>query len=261
MATPIEYRATWGARESNGDGTELRGLASEVRVHHTATANIPAAATVETERAVMRELERIGESRFGAGISYNVLVFPSGRAYQGVSYNRRGTHTGGRNSIARSVCFVGNFELVAPTAAALATAAAIIAEGRGVYWARNAPVGPHRDVKATACPGRHVMPHMAALAAGTAGGGASPAPSTPAPAPAPAPAPSRVLEVGSTGARVEALQRRLKTGYPLYAKHLVPDGVYGPKTEAVVAEFQRRAHLKVDGVAGPVTFAALGLAY
>lgn len=256
----IASRASWGAQHENGDLT-LLSLAAEVSLHHSATANLAADASLELERAAMRDLERIGEARFGRGISYNVLVFPSGRAYQGVSFNRRGTHTGGKNSTVRSVCFVGNFEVVAPTAAALATAAAIIAEGRGKWWRQDAPVRPHSHYKATACPGRHVVPHLAALAAGTAGAGAAPAPSTPTPAPAPAPAPSRVLEVGSRGARVEALQLRLKTRYPLYAKHLVVDGVYGPKTEAVVAEFQRRAKLKVDGVAGPATHAALGLAY
>lgn len=55
------------------------------------------------------------------------------------------------------------------------------------------------------------------------------------------------------------LQRRLKTRFPAYARHLVVDGVYGPATEAAVSEFQRRKHLEPTGVAGPLTLSRLGL--
>lgn len=68
-----------------------------------------------------------------------------------------------------------------------------------------------------------------------------------------------LLRRGSRGPRVAALQTRLRTGYPLYAKDLQSDGVFGARTEAAVREFQRRAGLTVDGVAGPVTLARLGL--
>jgi hypothetical protein len=37
------------------------------------------------------------------------------------------------------------------------------------------------------------------------------------------------------------------------------DGIYGPRTTAVVREFQRRAGLQVDGIAGPQTLGRLGL--
>jgi peptidoglycan hydrolase-like protein with peptidoglycan-binding domain len=55
------------------------------------------------------------------------------------------------------------------------------------------------------------------------------------------------------------LQRRLKTRFPAYARHLVVDGVFGPATEAAVREFQRRKHLEVNGTAGPLTLTRLGL--
>jgi len=68
-----------------------------------------------------------------------------------------------------------------------------------------------------------------------------------------------VLRRGSSGADVKRLQERLRTGYPAYAKKLVADGSYGPATEAVVREFQRRSGLAVDGICGPKTRAALGI--
>lgn len=159
MSTPtlLLPRSSWSPRHDDGDLT-LIGYALAVAVHHTTTH--ADGDTPEAERAHMRELEAIGESRFGTGISYNVLVFPSGRAYQGVSFNRRGTHTGGHNSTVRSISYVGNFEVDLPTDAALAKGARIIAEGRNRWWRFNAPVNGHRDYSPTACPGRNLYKHL-----------------------------------------------------------------------------------------------------
>ena len=161
----IAGRGSWGARYPDGD-MNLSGLAREVFIHHTVTALLPKTASAADERAQMRGLESIGQSRFGSGISYNVLVFPSGRAYQGVSFFRRGTHTGGRNSTARSISFVGNFETAVPTDEALMTAAEIYAEGKGKWWNDNAPLRGHRDVSQTACPGRNLYARLALIRAG-----------------------------------------------------------------------------------------------
>lgn len=78
--------------------------------------------------------------------------------------------------------------------------------------------------------------------------------------PAPAQPPTVLfLSIGSRGDRVTDLQRRLNRDYPLYSQ-LEIDGDYGPATADVVMEFQRRAGLVVDGVAGPATLRQLGLA-
>lgn len=65
-----------------------------------------------------------------------------------------------------------------------------------------------------------------------------------------------MLSNGSSGAEVEALQRKL------IAKGVNPgpiDGVFGPKTEEAVRRFQEQQGLQVDGIAGPNTLGALGL--
>lgn len=69
-----------------------------------------------------------------------------------------------------------------------------------------------------------------------------------------------LLHHGSAGAQVAELQRRLKAAYAAYAGDLVIDGVFGAETERAVREFQRRfGGLKVDGIVGPATAAALRL--
>lgn len=74
--------------------------------------------------------------------------------------------------------------------------------------------------------------------------------------PAPKPKASSVLSRGSSGSAVRTLQRELNRVFPAYSR-LAVDGHFGPATEKVVREFQRRAGLKVDGYVGPATQAAL----
>lgn len=70
--------------------------------------------------------------------------------------------------------------------------------------------------------------------------------------------PWTTLKRGSRGYQVERLQKKLNLNYPAYSK-LKVDGLFGPATEAVVKEFQRRSGLVPDGVVGPLTKKALGL--
>jgi hypothetical protein len=159
MSELIYPRSSWNPRYQDGDLT-LSGPAEQVSVHHTVTAQLSPAATRAQEHEQMRKIESVGQSRFGTGISYNVVIFPSGNAYQGASFHRRGTHTGGRNSTTRSICFAGNYEENKPTDAQIAKAHAIYAEGEGEQWDRDAPLFGHRDVSQTACPGRHVYARL-----------------------------------------------------------------------------------------------------
>ena len=57
--------------------------------------------------------------------------------------------------------------------------------------------------------------------------------------------------VRAAGSTVAALQSALG---------ITPDGVYGPNTRRAVRNYQRNQGLAVDGIAGPVTLAHLGLA-
>lgn len=61
---------------------------------------------------------------------------------------------------------------------------------------------------------------------------------------------SGVLNLGSTGPGVKALQGKLG---------VTTTGFYGPLTKAAVQRFQRRSGLAVDGIAGPATLGRLGI--
>jgi peptidoglycan hydrolase-like protein with peptidoglycan-binding domain len=66
-----------------------------------------------------------------------------------------------------------------------------------------------------------------------------------------------VLRPGDSNDLVRLLQARLNRDYPLYS-NLVVDGIYGPRTTAVVREFQRRAGLVVDASPAPAPSGGLG---
>lgn len=63
-------------------------------------------------------------------------------------------------------------------------------------------------------------------------------------------------QMGSRGQEVRNIQSRLKSwGYYTGAV----DGIYGKKTVEAVKKFQKKHGLRVDGIAGPATLAAIGL--
>jgi len=260
----IATRASWGARFRDGDAN-LTGLATEIFIHHTVTTTLPATATVAQEQEQMRHLESIGQNRFGTGISYNVIIFPSGRAYQGVSWNRRGAHTSGRNSTARSICFAGNFETHQPTTPAIATAAEIVKYGRGRWWTTTAPVRPHSAVSATACPGKNVRARLNDIRNGT-----TTPPTTTPPLGGTVTLNNIQLPVidlrnaERTPVNIQGVSRLqgLLLAHRLGPAGLVgtngrPDGSAGAQTRRLLGEFQKAHNLTVDFVCGQNTWRKL----
>ncbi|HEX3468307.1 MAG TPA: peptidoglycan-binding protein [Candidatus Elarobacter sp.] len=63
------------------------------------------------------------------------------------------------------------------------------------------------------------------------------------------------LQLGSTGADVKRLQRIFVSRKELDYTGI--DGDFGPHTQAAVEQFQSGAGLAVDGIVGPLTWAAL----
>ena len=71
-----------------------------------------------------------------------------------------------------------------------------------------------------------------------------------------APAAQQVIGLGSSGAAVEELQHRLNQAGA--APLLDADGIFGQRTRSALIAFQQSHGLVADGIAGPLTWAALG---
>jgi hypothetical protein len=261
----IVTRAQWGARQANGAAAGAVP-SREWWLHHTDTI-APDLAFLDAnhdgvdddEAGALRTLERIGQERFHAGISYTWLLPPSGRIYQGHTMDRQGTHTGGHNTRGRAISLIGDYDTHQVSDAQIEAAAQIlVTEHRAGRAATHLLDGGHRDLKSTDCPGRFgyaAIPVINARAHQLWSGGAAP---SPGPAPTPAgPVPAGTLRRGSTGEAVRHLQSVLAAWYPQL--HLVVDGEFGPATEAAVRHLQERAEIVVDGIAGPATLRELGI--
>lgn len=151
--------------------------AREAYIHHSVTnepeghnpkgPKPPKDATPAQEEAHMRLLESIGLGQGHGGISYNFVVFDSGRIYEGQGWGVTGTHTYNHNSIGHGICFAGNFLEDRPTKEAIAAVKAL--QRRGIFrrkMIRAYRLFGHNEVPggqasgATACPGTHITAHL-----------------------------------------------------------------------------------------------------
>ena len=245
----IVTRAQWGARYGNGFG--LAPIpAREVWLHHSVTAS----PSPDREHAAMRQLEAIGQSRFGGGVSYTWAVMPSGTVYEGHSPNRRGAHTKGRNSTARAIVLVGNYDVDQVSDAQVKAVIRLLDHARRSGWIATARLnGGHRQVPGaqTACPGRFGMGVIPVI---NGSGGAQPPESHAQPSEAGTGAATLpTLRHGSTGPAVAALQGFMRRTFPSYAGHLPVTGNYLDQTRTVIREFQGRVGIDKDGITGPDT--------
>ncbi len=67
------------------------------------------------------------------------------------------------------------------------------------------------------------------------------------------------LRMGSIGQHVRNLQSALNLWPKSISNQLNPDGIFGPKTDAKVREYQRGNHLACDGIVGSMTWGALAV--
>lgn len=170
----IISRAQWGARYAAGFGPAPLP-ARELWLHHTATATPPVAAHIDQDAGDVRQIERIGQQRFGGGISYTFVVAPSGRVFEGTGADRQGAHTKGRNSFARAIVLLGNYDIAPPSQPMLAAVADLVVHGHASGWWPARLTGGHRDAPgaSTDCPGRYAYSAIAGINAAALAGGAT----------------------------------------------------------------------------------------
>jgi hypothetical protein len=103
----IIRRETWGARQNYASDRACEVPARALFLHISVTK------LRADEHAGMREIEAIGQARFGIGCSYNAAAFPSGHLYEAQPLTRRGAHT--LNNFERSTCPAHGGSLTAPS--------------------------------------------------------------------------------------------------------------------------------------------------
>lgn len=152
----IIQRSEWGARYEDGFGPRPVGNLL-VYVHHSVTTAPDLLPPFTDDYAAVRALERIGEDRFGRGISYQFPITPAGLIFEGVSVDRVGAAITNYNTPTANIVWVGNYDINKPPRPMLEATDWLLHHGVAQKWWRNAQVaGGHQDAPGaqTACPGR-----------------------------------------------------------------------------------------------------------
>ncbi len=241
-------RNDWGARTDlpRRGSFVAPGRRTEVFIHHTTlTSGRPSANTwpgLAAVRAQMRTLQVARARDLGADVPYSFVAFflDDGRlaVCEGRGPERSGAHTPGHNESAFGVAIQGNFEShdgPADFDARLETLG---------DWLRSLRQGPfprlgdrrpdgrdvwaHRDVKATLCPGRHLVERLHRIRF----------------------ARWEDDEMAMDKATWKSVQRALqRLDPPLYGGKAI-DGLPGRNTDIAVQAFERRMDLESRGVIG-----------
>jgi peptidoglycan recognition protein len=149
VSVELVRRSGWGAKAPRGRSTAIPTPVAYLFLHHSASPD----GGPEVVRAIQRFHQ---DTRGWADIAYTWLYSPRDRVfYEGRGPGISGAHTKGYNHNGHAVCILGNYEASKlPTTAIddLAEWATWHGEtwGPGVYT-------PHRQVGATACPGKNVI--------------------------------------------------------------------------------------------------------
>lgn len=257
----IYSRTEWGARHRAGSRAAA-DPAQRVWLHHTAGRSGAVSSTVEQDFQLIRQLEDLGQSRFGAGISYTFIITRSGRIFEGTGPGRVGTHTARQNTASRAICLTGNYQNIKPNQKQLDALIWLLTHGAASgWWAHPQLAGGHRDAPgaATACPGNNLHSLIAEINMRAENSNSSTVntvvnqlptqgrvPAAPRQAASSSSRP--VLRRGARGPHVADLQAALG---------ISANGIFGPQTERAVRGFQQKHRLTVDGIVGPQTWGAL----
>lgn len=151
----IIQRPEWGARHADGFGPRPVGNL-HVYVHHSVTAAPDLVPPFTDDYAAVRQLEAIGQARFGHGISYQFPITPAGLIFEGVSVDRVGAAIANYNTPTANIVWVGNYDVDRPPLPMLQATDWLLHHGAGKWWRDPFVKGGHQDAPGaqTACPGR-----------------------------------------------------------------------------------------------------------
>jgi N-acetyl-anhydromuramyl-L-alanine amidase AmpD len=120
-----------------------RKSTKRIIIHHSASADVPAST-----------IHQWHLNQGWSGIGYHFVIRANGTIERGRPEDSIGSHSGPQgNGDSIGVVLTGNFEIGAPATAQITALASLIKDLRGRYG--NLAVIGHRDVMATACPGRN----------------------------------------------------------------------------------------------------------
>jgi hypothetical protein len=137
-----------------GDMIPRSKVLEYIVIHHTAS----------TAKETVEQIHNFHINNNGwAGIGYHFYIRKDGTIYKGRDEKYAGAHCVDYNSISLGICLEGNFEIEQPTDNQLKSLTELLQYLKNKYG--NVQVVGHRDLNATACPGKNLYSKLGSVIA------------------------------------------------------------------------------------------------
>jgi hypothetical protein len=159
---PLMRRSEWTVVAPRLDRMRKAGRFHRLTIHHSGSTK----AVHTIKNAVIHDLDGVLTShrqrRYG-DIGYHFIIDYAGRVWEGRSHAFQGAHVLGENEGNLAVMLLGNFDKQKPSEQQLVSMYKTIHALRKQYAIPSKSVYGHRDLGASACPGKNVYSHILKL--------------------------------------------------------------------------------------------------
>jgi len=163
-APDVMPRSAWSSRQPIVSRLNPMNGIRAITVHHE---GMPRPTLCTAPRDVISELRMVQAShieRMSAGdIGYHFIIDRSGRVWEGRPLSYQGAHVKDHNYHNIGVMVMGNFDIQFPTTEQKVSVDQVVAWLMKRYGVPKQAVYTHRELTSTACPGRHLQPHIDAF--------------------------------------------------------------------------------------------------
>lgn len=138
------------------EGMEKRSKVLEyIVIHHTAS----------TRDMTVQEIHQLhlNQGENWKGIGYHFYIDKQGVIWRGRPEEMSGSHALDYNSVSIGICLSGNFEIEKPTDKQLKSLSELLQHLKQKYG--NVQIVGHRDLNATACPGKNLYSKLGSVIA------------------------------------------------------------------------------------------------
>lgn len=139
------------------------GDVQNITVHHEGSSAFTAGDVPATTQRIEKIRHTHVEGRGWGDIGYHYIIDRAGRVWEARPSRYQGAHVKNHNSRNLGVMCLGNFEIQSPSAAQVAALERTIAHMMRWYRVPVGRVFTHRELAATACPGRLLQPRLVAM--------------------------------------------------------------------------------------------------
>lgn len=159
---PLVRRTAWTRYQPRLSRIYAAGRFNRITVHHTGLYVNTSTARSSVARDMQSVLAAHVRLRYG-DIGYHFAVDYGGCVWEGRSLAHQGAHVSSANEQNIGVVLLGNFERQRPSQPQMSAMRSLVSALSQRYGISSRRIYGHRDLGATACPGRYLYPDVTRL--------------------------------------------------------------------------------------------------